>query len=248
MHEAELSGRFRLPILLATLLVVPVIVLETTARDDALRTSAAALNWLIWLVFVAELVALFVVARERRGFARRYPLELAIVVITVPFLPASLQAARLFRLARLLRLLLVVRLASRLFSPAGLRFAAFIAGVAVLAGGAAFEAAERSQQPTPTLWDGVWWATTTLTTVGYGDFAPETTLGRVVGIALMAIGIGFVAILTGAIARRFIESVHTAPSSGEDDASVAEELRALGERLAALEHRMREREARQHVP
>jgi Ion channel len=50
-------------------------------------------------------------------------------------------------------------------------------------------------------WDGVWWAVTTMTTVGYGDITPRTNYGRVVAIVVMLVGIGFIALLTGALAH-----------------------------------------------
>jgi voltage-gated potassium channel len=43
-----------------------------------------------------------------------------------------------------------------------------------------------------------------VTTVGYGDIVPKTDAGRVIGIIVMLGGIGFVAVLTAAIAQRFI--------------------------------------------
>lgn len=45
-----------------------------------------------------------------------------------------------------------------------------------------------------------------MTTVGYGDEYPQTTLGRLYALAVMLVGIGFIAILTGAIAERFLAS------------------------------------------
>lgn len=39
-----------------------------------------------------------------------------------------------------------------------------------------------------TWFDGVWWASTTLTTVGYGDLVPITTLGRIIGMCLQLTG------------------------------------------------------------
>jgi hypothetical protein len=64
---------------------------------------AAGLNWCIWLVLLAELVTLLALTPQRGRWLRQHPLELAIVVLTPPFLPSSLQTARLFRLVRLLR-------------------------------------------------------------------------------------------------------------------------------------------------
>lgn len=55
-------------------------------------------------------------------------------------------------------------------------------------------------------WDGVWWAMTTVTTVGYGDIVPQTNGGRVIAIVVMVVGIGFIALLTAAAAERFLRS------------------------------------------
>ena len=44
----------------------------------------------------------------------------------------------------------------------------------------------------PTLFDGIWWAFVTTATVGYGDFVPTTTFGRIVAILLILLGTGFV--------------------------------------------------------
>lgn len=43
-----------------------------------------------------------------------------------------------------------------------------------------------------------------MTTVGYGDISPETETGRVIAIVVMLVGIGFLAVLTGAVAERFL--------------------------------------------
>ncbi|MDZ5472049.1 potassium channel family protein [Bacillus sp. 31A1R] len=47
-------------------------------------------------------------------------------------------------------------------------------------------------QTFPTVFEGVWWAIITTSTVGYGDYAPVTILGRIVGITLILLGAGFV--------------------------------------------------------
>jgi len=42
----------------------------------------------------------------------------------------------------------------------------------------------------PSMWDGVWWAVVTVTTIGYGDLYPTDVEGRIIGIALMLLEIG----------------------------------------------------------
>lgn len=52
---------------------------------------------------------------------------------------------------------------------------------------------------------GIWWAVSTLLTVGYGDIYPITNIGRFVGILLAFLGVGLVAIPTGIISAGFVE-------------------------------------------
>ena len=83
-----------------------------------------------------------------------------------------------------------------------------------------------------------------MTTVGYGDEVPHTVLGRILAMALMLVGIAFVAVLTGAAADRFlrarIETSQAAVTTELEDAEadVLQELRAIMHRLQALEQRL----------
>ena len=72
----------------------------------------------------------------------------------------------------------------------------------VVLGGAFFSLVEEDAD-----WiDGMWWAIVTLTTVGYGDFAPDSIAGRWVAMFVMAGGLGSVAILTGLLADEIREA------------------------------------------
>ena len=241
---ARFERAFELPMFVAALLVVPVVVIENSSVPGGWRTFAGVLNWTIWSAFAIELVVMVAVAPSRGAWLRKHPLETAIVVLTPPFLPASLQALRLFRLLRLLRLAVVVKRYRRLFTGDGLRGAAVVAAIAALGGCALFSTFEKGYS----VWDGVWWAIATMTTVGYGDLSPHTTGGRLVGIALMLIGIGFVALLTGAIAQRFLTpqleegvvalELEVAEDVNEARVDLLRELRDITMRLRALEQKV----------
>jgi voltage-gated potassium channel len=186
---------------IAALAVIPVISIEDSSSSSAWGAIGTALNWGSWLVFLAEVVVMLYLVEDRKAWIVRHPLDVAITVLTPPFLPFV--GARLLRLLRVLRLIFGGVKLSRLLSLEGIRVAGVVVLTTVIAGGAAFKAAE-SQQHLST-WDGIWWAMTTVTTVGYGDMYPEGTTGRLIAMLIMFVGIGFVALVTAFIAERFIK-------------------------------------------
>jgi voltage-gated potassium channel len=228
-----MERRLEWPLLAAALLTIPAIIIEQSSVGEPWDTTATVLNWTIWTAFVIEVALMLSVVDDRWRWLREHPLDVAIVVFTPPFLPASLQAARVFRLLRLVRLLKLAVLLRRLLSTEGVRDAAVFALITVLGGGAAFAAVEHGHQDEPvSAWDGVWWAITTVTTVGYGDFTPVTDGGRAIAIVVMIVGIGFVAVITAAAAERFMRSREAEAERAELRDRLDEVLR----RLDGLDH------------
>ena len=62
---------------------------------------------------------------------------------------------------------------------------------------------------------GIWWAASTLLTVGYGDIYPVTTIGKIFGIFIAFLGVGMVAIPTGIISAGFVEQYSRLKRMGE---------------------------------
>ena len=95
--------------------------------------------------------------------------------------------------------------------------------------------------------DGIWWALTTLTTVGYGDHVPATTAGRLVAALIMVAGVavlGAVAavvalIFASAVARREEGALQAEAATVE--ARFVERLDALDARLARIEEHLQRR-------
>ena len=94
----------------------------------------------------------------------------------------------------------------------------------VIIGGALFSLAEKEGS-----WiDGMWWAIVTLTTVGYGDYSPETFAGRWVAVFVMAGGLGSVAILTGLLADEIREArIHDRDETPELDDDIEHVIQIL---------------------
>jgi voltage-gated potassium channel len=219
----------------AILALIPVLILEYDATSDTWRTVAMVGNWLIWLIFAAEFGSIMIVAGRKRAALRAHWLDAAIVALTVPPLSQALAWLRFARAIRLVRLgVLVARMLQaerRMTSGDTLRIAAILTLTAVLVGGAAEQTVD--QGDFATLWDGIWWAVVTVTTVGYGDVYPKSVGGRIIGIILMLVGISFLSLLTAAIASRFVKQ-----ERGTEYEEMMATLRAIQADLADLRARI----------
>lgn len=72
--------------------------------------------------------------------------------------------------------------------------------------GVLFYFAERTVQPELTIWDSIWWAMVTMTTVGYGDYFAQTFIGRfLISYPCMLLGIGIIGYLVGVVAESMLE-------------------------------------------
>ena len=100
------------------------------------------------------------------------------------------------------------------------RVTTYVAGVAVVAvllgAIAVLDAEQESARANITSFgDALWWAMTTVTTVGYGDRYPVTTEGRFIAVALMVVGIGVVGAVTASVATWMVNQVQRERASQE---------------------------------
>lgn len=223
-----------LALAMAPLLVVPLLV----DLPDPVEASFVALDWAIWAVFLLEyLVRLALTPQRGRFIIRNWP-DLLIVVVPL------LRPLRLVRSTRALRTLRLLRLAAilteinqearRLAARHKLHYSVLITGIVVLAAaGATFLAEEQGDGPIDSFGDALWWAITTVTTVGYGDTYPVTPAGRGIAAFLMMAGIAFFGVLTANIAAFFIDQ---APSTNIDHQRYDEILHRLDAIELLLRH------------
>jgi voltage-gated potassium channel len=209
--------RFEWPMALLALLVVPVLVMEDRATTLEMRQGAILINWVIWMVFVVEFGIRWAADRTL-AFPRKAWFDLLLIVLTPPFgVPEAMQSIRSLRLLRLLRLVhafgvaaMGFRLAQRHFGKKKFHYVLLV-GFATVVGGAvavfALEAGENAN--IRHFGDALWWAVTTVTTVGYGDITPVTPEGRVVAVLLMLTGIGVIGVFTATAASHLFEEQRT---------------------------------------
>ncbi len=85
---------------------------------------------------------------------------------------------------------------------------------------------------------GLWWAITTITTVGYGDVVPTSAAGRVLGAGLMLVGIASLAFLTAIAASAIVigEVAEEEHEIEKQEGQILDILREIDARLERLEH------------
>ena len=145
---------------------------------------------------------------------------LAILPFYLPFISADFRFFRMMRLFRILRLLRVLKLGRYVDalqaivkvikdSIPQLIMAFVICFFVMLFSSIIMYTVEYPVQPEafPNVIAALWWAMCTLTTVGYGDVYPITTIGKVLTSVISLVGIGIIAIPTGIIAAGFDQSI-----------------------------------------
>lgn len=136
-------------------------------------------------------------------------------IFPIAALPAGVVAFRMLRVVRILRLFRINRYydAFNVITDVikekknQIVSALFIILMLVMASSIIMYNLEHAAQPDQfrNAFSGIWWAVSTLLTVGYGDIYPVTAAGRFVGIILAFLGVGIVAIPTGIISAGFVQ-------------------------------------------
>ncbi len=223
LHKLERWTEWPLTFLafaLIPLLVAPYVL----SLAPSTRETLDELDYVIWGVFAADLLAKLVIAPNRGRYLRGHWFDVILVILPM------LRPLRIGRSARVLRLALASRaiaalarvliLGRALLVRHGFHYVLITAMLVIAGGGALAVVVERDAPDATirTLPDGLWWAMTTATTVGYGDIYPKTAAGRGVAVVLMLLGISVFGALTANLAAFFVE---------DQENEVAAELRSL---------------------
>ncbi|WP_280831881.1 potassium channel family protein [Mycolicibacterium frederiksbergense] len=195
------------------------------------RWAIHAVSLLTWAAFTADYAARLYLADDRKRWFRTHLIDLAVVVLP------------LLRPLRLLRLIVLIGALQKaighairgrvvLYTISGAIMLVYVSSLAVL----------QTERGAPgahitNFGDAVWWAITTITTVGYGDMYPVTTTGRVIAALLMIGGISLVGSITATIASWIVQHVSTEESANA--AATASHINELRAEIALLREELR---------
>jgi len=242
------SNAYNIFILVLTVLSLAIMVLLLLPFSAATHELLNFYDNVVCVVFLIDFAINMKQSPSKRGYfiRERGWLDLLGSIPSFGFFRAS----GLFRLARLSRLARITRLlrgqnkkaltADVLHNRA--HYAALITvlmAYIVLTVGSIVVLSAESHSPDANIktgGDAMWWSVVTITTVGYGDFYPVTTIGRIGATFIMVMGIGIIGALASIMASVLVggESDDSTPDSGTGPAGVESELAAIRSELVAL--------------
>jgi voltage-gated potassium channel Kch len=228
---------------LLSILSILNMVLQVVFKDPSMDTVVLVMNAFFMPIFLGDFFYRLFTAESKSGYFFRN-FGWADLLSSLPF--PQFKILRVFRLWRVIRLM-------RNFGLRNLvrEFVADRAGNALLTvvflvfcvlefGSLAVLSAERSSANAniTNASDALWWAYVTITTVGYGDQFPVTSVGRLVGVLVMTAGVGLFGTLSGFLANTFL----TPPKKREEPAAAPADAADPKARIAEIQ-RMLEAQA-----
>lgn len=216
IFEADTSaGRtFDILVLVAIVVSVTAVLLESVATfREAHGLLFRRVEWIVTILFTIEYAARLVAVSRPTRYMRSFfgvvdlcsilPTYLSLVLVGTQSL-LVIRALRLLRIFRVFKLAHFVGEASFLVDAlraSGRKIIVFLGTVlmSVLIIGSVMYLVEGPEHGFTSIPQGVYWAIVTMTTVGYGDIAPSTVLGKFLASIVMIMGYGIIAVPTGIV-------------------------------------------------
>jgi voltage-gated potassium channel len=170
-----------------------------TDISDSTQTLLELIQWISWGAFASDLLYGLSTAKNKKSFLLKHPLDIAAVLL--PFLrPLRLLRVISFGGLALQKVAMGRQFAITLKVFIASIFIAYVAAVQITISERAVEGSNIKN-----FGDGIWWAITTVTTVGYGDKFPTTMEGKFLAVGLMIVGISLMGVITASVAAWFVK-------------------------------------------
>jgi voltage-gated potassium channel len=170
-----------------------------TDISDSTQTTLELIQWISWGAFASDLLYGLSTAKNKKSFLLKHPLDIAAVLL--PFLrPLRLLRVIYFGGLALQKVAMGRQFAITLKVFITSIFIAYVAAVQITISERAVEGSNIKN-----FGDGIWWAITTVTTVGYGDKFPTTMEGKFLAVGLMIVGISLMGVITASVAAWFVK-------------------------------------------
>jgi voltage-gated potassium channel len=209
------AGRlFDIALVICIILSVMVVMLDSVAGIHMqYKTVLSYLEWLFTIIFTLEYIARIVCINKPRGYIfslmgiidllSTLPSYIALI-LNLPSYAMSLRLLRLLRIFRILKLAYYLEestIMAQALAASKRRLLVFLLSVLTLVMilGTLMFVVEGPNHGFTSIPISVYWAVVTLTTVGYGDIAPQTPLGQAVASMVMILGYAIIAIPTGIV-------------------------------------------------
>ena len=209
---------FDLVLIFVILISVVLVMLESVSEfDEKYHGPLLTMEWIVTIFFTIEYIARIVSIRKPFSyifsfygiidFLSTIPLYLSYLVAGSQVLLAF-RAFRLLRIFRILKLVKFIGEASQLrtaLKASRTKIVVFIYVVLILSiiMGTLMYLIESPESGFTSIPRSIYWTIVTLTTVGYGDIAPQTTLGQLIATVIMILGYGIIAVPTGIVTVEF---------------------------------------------
>lgn len=194
--------------------------------DRPLKHVCSTIQFIAWLVFALDYIARVCAARDRRAYFTKHLLDL--VIVALPIL-RPLRLVRLVVLFRVLNRKAAASMQGRVASYVTISAATLVSCAAL----AVLDAERHARGANITSFgNAMWWAVTTVTTVGYGDHYPVTVPGRCIAVGLMIGGVALIGVVTASFAAWFIDRVRD--TEVEAQAATQHDLEEMTRRIDVL--------------
>lgn len=211
-HDTRAGRLFDVALIVAIMTSVVLVMIDSVevfrGRYGGMLRAA---EWFFTILFTIEYILRLWSARSTRGYTLSFYGIVDLVAVLPTYLAVFFPAGRFFTIVRILRVLRVFRILKlvpyitegavlgRALRASRYKITVFLFAVlsSVVVVGSLMYLIEGPESGFTSIPQSVYWAIVTITTVGYGDIAPATALGKMLAGALMIVGYGIIAVPTG---------------------------------------------------